>query len=215
MKTIIIIKKKIYSFILLFIILNIFSGCSPNIKSNMSIVPKNFIDGTIVLAAATDGYTRQSIVEESIDKEFIAGWYKKLLSSGVNDSEIVDGSEIGAMTYLESMEGIERSSFYLAHIPKNYQGKVHEGDIIEVELRSTKSNELIGLVINIFRKYDNWGDCYWNKWHYGGTILPSNLNAAWLDCKDIEKYGWEKVEVAAGGPSYEWHKIPSSNKQKN
>lgn len=211
MKTMIIIKKINYSFILLFIILNIFSGCSP-IRSNMSIVPKNFIDGTIVLAVATDGYTRQSIVEESVDRDFFAGWYKKLLSSGVDDNEIVDGSEIGAITYVESIEGRKRSSFYLAHIPKIFQGKVHEGDIIEVELRTTKSNELIGLVVNVFRKYDNWDDCYWNKWHYGGTILPSNINATWLDCKDLEKYGWEKVEVA-GGPTCEWHKIPSRSKQ--
>jgi hypothetical protein len=218
-------ETKVLYFIFLILSLAV-QGCAIE-TTKMTDIPKNFINGTRVLAVATDGYKREEIIEEKVDKQFIAGWYKKLLEAGYKDADIVDGSEIGGFTYAyghNSAVGAPHRGIYLAHIEPALQGHVHEDDIVEIELRTTPSNQLIGIVKRVFRKYDEWGDCYWHNLNYKGLFPDGPVGppqGLWLDCKNIEKEGWRRECISGAPPTgpfgekntcvSEWRKMPPAN----
>lgn len=196
---------KIFYFIFPFLSLAV-QGCAIE-TTKMTDIPKDFINGTRVLAVAAVEYKREAILEEKVDKHVIAGWYNKLLEAGYKDADIVDGSEIGGVTYAyghNSAVGTPHRGIYLAHIEPTLQGQVHEGDIVEIELRTTPSNQLIGIVKRIFRKYDDWGDCYWHNLNYKG-IFPDGPfgppQGFWLDCRNIEREGWRRECVSSAPPT--------------
>ena len=70
-------------FYLIFLVLSLaVQGCAIE-TTKMTDIPKNFINGTRILAVATDGYKREEIIEEKVDKQFIAVGIKNSLKPGI------------------------------------------------------------------------------------------------------------------------------------
>jgi len=216
--------KSIYSMVLVLCLA--VQGCAIE-PTKMTDIPKDFINGTRVLAVAAVAYKREEIIKENVDKHVITGWHKKLMEAGYKDADIVDGSEIGGFTYAyghNSAVGARHRGMYLAHIEPALQGQVHEDDIVEIELRTTPSNQLVGIVKRIFRKYDDWGDCFWHHLNYKG-IFPGGPygppQGIWLDCRNIENEGWRRECISGAPPTgplgeknacvSEWRKKPPTD----
>ncbi len=188
----------------------------------------NLVSGTRILAEVAGVYTRDEILNPSRDQKaphkwYTAGWYTKLLEAGYKDSDVVDGSEVSAETscYAHNARvGCRHISWYMAHVGSELRGQLRpaqtygRGDIVEIELRTTPSNKLVGLVTRVHRNHDDWRDCQIRGLETSALFLLSPMGppvGRWLDCADLEnEEGWARVHVP-GAPLagvYEWRKLP-------
>jgi hypothetical protein len=215
-----------------------FCGCSfaPRIKQSEQ-APENFVERTRILAEVTGTYTRTQILQPKQSWTGVETWHARMLSVGFTDADIVDGSEVSASTYCyahNSNVGCRHQGLYFAHVPSALQGQLsarwengvqvrQHGDIVEIELQQTPSNDLVGVVVAVYRKYDSWASCRWERLNYEGFV-PSPFGSPigmWLDCDELEKEGWQKRRVAHAPPPgplnapdrfiHEWIKLPGAS----
>jgi hypothetical protein len=188
----------------------------------------SFVDGTRILGEVGWAYTRDEVLAEK--DPYVPGWRTKLLSIGFTDAEIVNGSEVSVHTFCYAWDmavPCRHRGVYLAHVNPNLQGKVASrrgrlhGELVEIELRKTPSNDLAGVVVAIYRKGDDWQDCRGKNLGDMGIFKysPSGPpNGAWIDCDGLEKEGWVQRVVRSAPSSdpnkppliyvHEWIKLP-------
>lgn len=182
-------------------------------------------EGTLVMAVVVADIVRDEIVNPK-DKD-LRGWYSKLREAGIKDEDIVDGSEIFAITSCyghNSIVGCAHPSNYLAHVPPELQGKLvpfkkseakkERGDIVKIELRITPSGNVIGIVKEVYRKNDDWRDCSFKPLGYRALSVLSPLGppqGMWIDCPGLEQEGWQRYRLLGSPPPgiFEWLKEPS------
>lgn len=190
-----------------------------------------FVDGTRVLAIVAEKFTRNKVIQEGWVSRH---WHPRLMEAGFLDADIADGSEISAMSFCyghNSRVGCKHQGLYFAHVSPELRdqltvvepGKVGpEHDILEIELRLLPSEKLFGVVKQVYRDANAWGDCrikfLANSKMY--ALSPSGPPVGiWLTCDGLEKEGWHGVSVrGAPLPSgtdegesanmREWRKLP-------
>lgn len=195
-------------------------------------------NGTLVVAEVSHVFTRDEILNPK--DPYSRGWYQKLREAGFEEKDIVDGSEIGSSTSCyahNSMVGCAHPSIYLAHIPAELRGKLvparplekaeekkqggvtvtkikEPGDIVKIELRITPSGNVIGVVKEVYRKHDDWGDCSFKPLGYRGLSVihpfgpPQGTS---IDCPGLEQEGWSRYRIPGSPPpgTFEWRKETS------
>lgn len=195
-------------------------------------------NGTLVVAEVSNIFTRDEILNPK--DPYSRGWHKKLREAGFEDKDIVDGSDIGSFTSCyahNSMVGCTHPSIYLAHVPPELRGKLvpakplekaeekkqgdvtvtklkDSGDLVKIELRITPSGNVIGIVKEVYRKHDNWGDCSFKPLGYRGLSVVHPLGppqGVSIDCPGLEQEGWSRYRIPASPPpgTFEWRKEPS------
>jgi hypothetical protein len=203
--------------------------------------PADFVAGTRVLAEVTESITRAEVLSGQYAQPLTSGLHERLLAVGIADIEIVDGSEVGARTFCyghNSVAGCVHQGFYNVHLPPRFRGKVNvqfdrhvrlrsRGDLIEVELRKTPTNQLVGILVGVYRTYDDWRDCQEESLIYKETASQALLSlspygppgARWIECAGIEKEGWIRRPVLGAPPNgvpnkpvSQWFKLPPSAK---
>jgi hypothetical protein len=199
------------------------TGCAPAFSPWVNeSAPPGFVEGTRVLAQATRGYTRQEILTGSRDGVVTATWQEKLVSVGIPDADITDGSEILAQTYCygaSGSSGCNREGLYMAHVapelrstldfyytPEHPEGG-QEGDLVEIELRRTPSGMLVGFVVAVYRDQDDLRDCRWKHLVTGGAgaAMGALLGGGspvghWVECDGLAAEGWIERAVPGAAP---------------
>lgn len=190
-----------------------------------------FVDGTRVLAILAEKFPRDKITQQGWIQN---NWYPRLIEAGYGDADIVDGSEVSAMSYCyghNSRVGCKHQGLYFAHVPRELRDQLISGeagnvsdknDIIEIELRLLPSKLLFGLVRRIYRHANAWGDCrpkfLANSKMYALSPYGPPIGL-WLVCDSLQKDGWLGFDVrGAPLPSgtdegeaaniHEWRKLP-------
>lgn len=201
--------------------------------------PTDFVDGTRVLAEATASLSREDVLTGTYagqQASLTAGLYQRLLSLDIEDSEIVDGSQITARTFCyghNSAVGCLHQGIYHVRLTPgerkmiNVQVDGHNrvrtrGDLLDVELRRTHDNTLIGRLVGVYRQFDDWRDCRFASLAYGGrdwsiaVMVPYGPPLGqWIECASLEKDGWSRRAVTNAPPNgtpnipmSEWIKLP-------
>jgi hypothetical protein len=210
----------------------------------------SFVDGTRILAQVAVIYPRNEIltgqheeysyvqgktVSRATDR-FATGWHEKLLSAGFKDEDIADGSELGAQTFCFAWDMVipcRHHGVYMAHIGASLQGKLRSyaeslksggrrGDLVEIELKKTPSGALVGTVVAVYRKQDDWQNCRMADLGDMGIFkyAPSGPpHASWVECDGLETEGWTPRIVRSAPSSNpnnppltyvrEWIKLPA------
>jgi hypothetical protein len=215
-------------------------GCAASMDWQTEKADPGFVDGTRILAQAAVLYTRDQILAgkrevNSQTDRIPERWREKLLSVGFSDADIVDGSELGSQTYCYAFDTVitcRHRGIYLAHVDPSLQGKINlqtrwtRGDIVEIELRKTPSNDLVGVVVATYRKFDSWQDCRMEDLGDMGILKYSPYgpwNAGWLECDGLEERGWSPRIVRSAPYSdpnkppvrhvREWIKLPPGSRK--
>lgn len=210
-------------------------GCSASAYSPASVSDKfdTSVSGTKVLVQVVRVYKRAEIVDPPAeDKVWTSGWRNELLQAGYRDSDIVDGSEVGTISWCfaanSKMDMCTHEGFYMAHVPPSLQGRLvpnerqdkpdpayagiyARGDIVEIQLDTISSGSLIALVTGIRRPYNDWKDCRRERLDPSLLYVLSPLGAPQgvsLTCDGLEAEGWTKVPSAPVN-TFEWRKSPS------
>ncbi|HKW38357.1 MAG TPA: hypothetical protein VJO54_11155 [Burkholderiales bacterium] len=231
----------------------ILAGCA-GISWETEKADPSFVDRTRILAMVIVVYSRNEIATgkrerysyvqgktvEGASDPFIEKWREKLLSAGFADAEIADGSELRAQTFCYAWDmaiPCRHRGYYLAHVNPPLQGKLRSlvesrrggmqtADLVEIELRKTPTDDLVGVVVGIYRKYDDFRDCRVENLGDMGMFKysPSGPpNGSWLECDGLEKEGWTQRIVRSAPSSNpnnppphkyvrEWIKLPPSAK---
>ncbi|MBA6294374.1 hypothetical protein H4J58_03185 [Colwellia sp. MB3u-70] len=172
--------------------------------------------------------------DESLsNKGLLLGWRDKLISAGYTDNDIVDGSEITIFTYCYGWNsGVSicaHHGHYVAHVPVELQGKLKgdldatwstSGDLVEVELNKTPKGYIVGKVVRLFRKSDDWSPCRKVSLEQvsEASVVLSTLagigpaRAMWIECDESNAGGWTRRPIlhgpqSAGPPISEWVKL--------
>jgi hypothetical protein len=215
-------------------------GCAERQIKETEDAPPGFVNGTLVLAEVGGVITRETIFHppSTGDWTHLSALREKLLAIGYADADIVDGSEVGARTFCyahNSKVGCRHWGVYAAHVPPELRKKLTfslehnqkvraQGDLIEIELRETPAQQLVGTVVAIYRKSGDWGNCRWATLDYKGLAETSPFGppiAMWLECGGLVAEGWVKRRIPGSPPSgpggspdryvHEWIKIPRAS----
>jgi hypothetical protein len=184
-------------FLTVFVVTQLFilTSCSTPLRIQSDFVPVGSLRVAQVMAIAK----RTEIVQM---KEV----YNAIIASGVNDSEIVDGSVVVARVYccggISEDFSSEVVNARMLFIPRGLN--VARGDMVEVRTGRPPKNEDAGLlntVTRVVEKYEenkNIWNCWWD---------PKN-DRLWLRvlyCNWMLKEGW----VKQGGTYPAWFKAPA------
>ena len=191
----------------------------------------DFVDGTTVLAILAEKFSRDKVIRPGwVNKN----WYPRLQEAGYADADIVDGSEISALSYCyghNSKSGCSHQGLYFAHVPPPLRDQLQVGnvgnvsdrnDIVEIELRMLPSKLLIGVVKRIYRHANDWGSCRAKFLSSSKMYALSPVGppiGLWIVCDGLEDDGWNGLSVrGAPLPSgtdegesaniHEWRRIP-------
>jgi len=87
--------------------------------------PADFVEHSRELAVQWTEYKRAEILTPTSNPELTATWRQELLSIGVTDAEITDGSEIYGYTYCWLERNGADCGNYMAHVDTSLQGQLH------------------------------------------------------------------------------------------
>ena len=207
------------------------AGCSSLSGWETQKAMPGFVNGTRILTEVILIASRDQVLA---NQGLMAGWRTKMLAAGYSDSDIVDGSEVTLWSYCFGWNSgvpiCAHHGHYVAHIPAELRGHLQSdpddrwetsGDLVEVELTSTPSGDIVGTVIALYRKGDDWSPC--KKTTFAQLSQASSLGnalspvgpprAMWIECDANNSAGWVRRPVlgspASGGPPIsEWVKSP-------
>lgn len=223
-------KVHIYCRASYFLLLLITAGCASQSGWETQSASPEFVNGTRILAEVVMITTRD---ESLSNKGLLLGWRDKLISAGYTDNDIVDGSEITIFTYCYGWNsGVSicaHHGHYVAHVPVELQGKLKgdldatwstSGDLVEVELNKTPKGYIVGKVVRLFRKSDDWSPCRKVSLEQvsEASVVLSTLagigpaRAMWIECDESNAGGWTRRPIlhgpqSAGPPISEWVKL--------
>lgn len=214
---------------LLFLLITV--GCTSQSGWKTQSASADFIDGTRILGEVVIVTTRDQVLA---NLGLVNGWRDKLISAGYKDDDIVDGSEVTVWSYCYGWNsGVSQCAHhghYIAHVPPELRGKLQgdpdgewetSGDLVEIELIKTAEGYLVGKVVDIYRKAEDWSPC-----HKASLQQTSELNfvlstlagvgparAIWIECENINDEEWVRRPVlgaprSMGPPISEWVKFP-------
>lgn len=230
MKNYLTIKRIVVAWLfLLSCIVSLLMGCAPSTNWGESPSP-NFVNGTRILAEVIYIAKREDIVGKN---EFQPGWWNTLQAAGYSEADIIDGSEMTVFSYCYGFNSgvptCQHNGMYLAHasaelshgLRGNYGNANSQtgGDLLEIELTKIPTGKVIGKVVAVFRKSDQWGSCRIAQLVSSSFVdvmqtlaLVGPPRAMWIECDDLESEGWTRKPV--GGPPSEgpsisqWIKLP-------
>jgi hypothetical protein len=206
-------------------------GCASVTSWQTETAPDDFVDGTHILAELVFIATREQALTGG---GLMEGWREKLLAVGYSDGDIVDGSEVTVVSYCyghnSGVPQCAHHGHYVAHVPVELRDglRVNDdgnsetvGDLVEVELTKTAAGQLVGKIVRVHRKADDWGDCRFEFLQTGalsstlltlGSVGPPR--AYWIECASAESDGWLRRPVRGAPPSAttlvsEWVKLPA------
>ena len=207
----------------------VLTGCATHDGWKTRTAPNDFVDGTIVLAEVILPASREQVVK---GEGILQGWRDTLLAAGLNDRDIVDGSEVTLWTYCYGHNSgvplCAHHGHYLAHLPEHLRNKVRgdpdsradtNGDLVEVRLTRMPSGRLFGEVVGAYRPSTDWGDCREATLDRSGAetaLLSLTMvgppRASWIECTGAESEGWSRRPVlgaplSRGPPVSEWVKL--------
>jgi hypothetical protein len=167
--------------------------------------PPGLRSGTHVLGIVARLYTREQVVQDRFPM-FTSGLKDDLLASGLPESEIVDGSEVGVLTYCyahnSSVSCLSHLGYYLAHASPAMRGELKTDSIVEIELTINAQNRLMGSVVRTYRDEDL--KCEVKNLNYKGLASFSPLGppqARWLECAVKDADGWTRTCVRGAPPT--------------
>lgn len=207
------------------------AGCASQSGWETQSSPGDFANGTRILAEVVLVTTREQVLA---NQGLMRGWREKLVSAGYFDSDIVDGSEVTVWSYCYGWNSgvpiCAHHGHYVAHVPLEVRDGLQgdsdsewdtSGDLVEVELTKTQSGHLVGKVVSVYRKFDDWTPCRKTSLQQRselGSVMSSLAGigpprAMWIECDDTESEGWIRrpvrgAPVSAGPPISEWIKLP-------
>ena len=191
----------------------------------------DFPDGMSILGEVITVLTR----EESLsDQGLLKGWREKLIAVGYSDEDITDGSEVTVWAYCYGHNSgvplCAHHGHFVAHVPPELRGKLGgdpdgetdtSGDLVEIELTRSPTGALVGEVVAIYRKADDWSPCR-DASLERGTAASALMSlsavgpprASWIECSDeIDADGWVRrptpgAPASEGPPVSVWVKTP-------
>lgn len=211
------------------LVLLLAAGCASQSGWETQSATSDHVDGTRILAEVVLVTTREQVLA---NQGLMKGWRNKLLDAGYSDSDIVDGSEVTVWSYCYGWNSgvpiCAHHGHYVAHVPaelrEGLQGDPDSdwetsGDLVEVELTSTRSGYLVGKVVALYRKADDWSPCRKTSLQQRSD-LGSALSllagvgpprAMWIECDSDNSAGWIRRPVrgapgSPGPPISEWVK---------
>ncbi len=175
--------------------------------SRLADAPIDFVDGTRLLAPVFYVYTRDEVVNASFDPGMTRTWPQELLSLGVTDADITDGSEIYAQTYCWRNSVRTRCGDYMAHVPAELRGRIKVSSedpstgqwtyhVVEIELERTPSGKLAGRVVGIDLPsgHPDSGTCRFEMLEasslLGALLMVAPPTGGWFQCDNLESRGW-------------------------
>lgn len=189
-------------------------------------IPSGFQSGTHILGEVAKRYTRDEVIQDKLPR-FTSALKDDLIVAGIAESDIVDGSEVGVVTYCyahnSSVSPCTHIGYYMAHASPELRDQVKLGSIVEVSMRINRENRLMGSIVRVYgHGNDPALGCSAQKLNYKGFATLSPLGppvAGWLYCEGIPllQEGWVKKSVpgAPCGPfvsgpcAFEFQKPPS------
>jgi hypothetical protein len=213
------------------LLLLITAGCTSQSGWKTQIASVDFVDGTRILGEVVIVTTREEVLA---NLGLVKGWRDKLISAGYTDNDIVDGSEVTVWSYCYGWNsGVSQCAHhghYVAHVPPALRGTLRgdpdnkwetSGDLVEIELIKTVEGYLVGKVVDIYRKAEDWSPCHKtslqhiSELNYAISTLAGvgPARAIWIECEDINSEEWVRRPVlgapqSLGPPISEWVKIP-------
>jgi hypothetical protein len=214
----------------LFLLSFLLTGCASNSGWETQVAKPDFVQGTRILAEVVLVTTREEVLA---NQGMVYGWKDKLISAGYTDNDIVDGSEVTLWTYCYAWNsGVSRCAHhghYVAHVPPALRGRLKgvpddtsetSGDLVEVELIKTTEGHLVGAVVDIYRKAEDWSPCYQTSLQQISelnSVLTTlagvgPARAIWIECENIQNEEWVRRPVmgapqSMGPPISEWVKL--------
>jgi hypothetical protein len=167
------------------------SGCASN--ASLRVYPDDVPAGSLRLVQAIQVGTRQDTVN-------VKEWYEAILASGINDSEIVDGSVVVGRVWCcgGPVETTDRQAFY---VPKGLI--VKPLDIVEIRAGqdpARKSPARVNIATRVVQTAESKDTtCRW---------VPPNprLWMRVLYCDWMEKEGWIELDETL---KHTWYKPPT------
>ena len=95
------------------------------------------------------------------------------------------------------------------------------GDLVEVELVKTTTGHLVGKIVSVYRKAEDWGDCRFEFLETGSLSTTLSIiggvgppHALWIECASAVSDGWLRRPVLGAPLSAttlvsEWVKLPT------
>ncbi len=178
------------------------SACGTN--SIRGDIPSGFQSGTHVLGEVAKRYTVDEVLQDKIPR-FTSALRHDLLAAGIPESDIVDGSEVGVITYCyahnSGVSPCMHMGYYMAHASPELRNQVKFGSIVEVDVEINKDNRLMGSIVRVYgHGNDPALGCSSQELNYKGLATFSPIGpprAVWLDCTGIPllQEGWVKKSV--------------------
>jgi len=205
------------------------SACASMDGWDTERAPAEFVEGERLLAEVTWIYPREQALS---DAGWVKGWQRKLDAAGYGDEAIEDGSTAVLWSYCYGHNSgvplCRHTGHYVARVPEALRGTLRadppsnadpdaNGDLVEVKLSRTPDGELVGEVVQVYRKSDEWGSCRVARLEGLSAVYALSMvgppRAIWLECDDLEQAGWRRRPVRGapfyeGPPVSEWIRVP-------
>ena len=206
-------------------------GCASLSSWETEAAPDDFVDGTRILAELVLITTREQALTGG---GLMEGWRDKLVDVGYSDADIVDGSEVTVVSYCyghnSGVRQCAHHGHYVAHVPVelreglsiNDDGNSETvGDLVEVELVKATTGHLVGRIVGVYRKAEDWGDCRFEFLETGSLSTTLSIiggvgppHALWIECASAVSDGWVRRPVLGAPLSAttlvsEWVKLPT------
>jgi hypothetical protein len=194
----------------------------------------DYRDNTRVLAELIVFATRDEVMAADSNRPWSVlweHWPERLSAAGYSDADIVDGSEAVAWSYCFAYNNTvplcSHYGYYPIHIPLEFRDNlaVHndgdpntQGDLVEIQLVRVADGSLVGKVVDVYRRSNDWSPCRTQRREGKGSVTG---NAAygrpqgwWIECEGIESDGWIRQPVDGTPPGIEppvsqWIKLPN------
>lgn len=209
--------------------LMLMAGCTAISSWETESGSPDFVDGTRVLGEVILIATRdQTLAGEGL----FSGWRDKLLIAGYSDDDIQDGSEATIWSYCYGHNSgvplCAHHGHYIAHVPEELREGLNSdhsanpegrGDLVEVELVRTPTGAIVGTLVAVYRKADDWAPCREAGLERGAGesafLAVAGVGpprAQWIECDDSASDGWTRRPVVGaplsrGPPVSQWIKL--------
>lgn len=202
------------------LVASITGGCASNYGWQTETPTEDFVEGTHVLGELIVSAPRSLVL--SGDGIF-RGWRNALLDIGYSDSDIVDGSEASVWAFCYGHNSgvplCTHHGHYLVHVPAEFRDGLKfddagaldtRGDLVEIELVTTRSGKIAGKWVGVYRPATDWGDCRIEslKRSSASTVVSvlggvGPARAQWLECDNAADDGWIRRPVRGAPPPFE------------
>lgn len=207
------------------------AGCASVSGWDTESAGPDFPDGLIILGEVIMVTSREEALSGN---GLMKGWRDKMISAGYTDEDIVDGSEVTVWAYCYGHNSgvplCAHHGHYVAHVPSNLRSGLQgdpdsnsesSGDLVEVELSRIPNGALVGKVVAVYRKSQDWSPCrdaYLERGDASSGLMTAMgvgpPRANWIECDAVaENDGWTRraipgAPVSNGPPVSVWVKLP-------